>query len=143
MDALVNNHGMVSIGGRNLTNLRYANDINKFAGNEEELTHLVQCLDVISGVYKMEIMVNDHALQTVKEFEYFGSIVSNEGFKPTVLARTAQALSTIARLKPIWADKGLNLMMKIKFMHSIIFLYACETWTLNTDLECRIWAMDM
>ena len=64
--------------------------------------------------------------------------------KPEVMARTAPDLSAIARLKLMWADKGLKLVMKVKFMHSIIFsifLYAFETWTLNADVECRINAM--
>ena len=51
MDVLVNHHGMVSIGGRNLTNLRYANDIDSLAGNEEELVHLAQYLDETSRAY--------------------------------------------------------------------------------------------
>ena len=45
MDALGNHHGTVSISSRNLTNHRYANNIDRLAGNEQELTHLVQSLD--------------------------------------------------------------------------------------------------
>ena len=162
MDALANHHGPVSISGKNLTYLRYANNTDRLAGNEEELTHLVQCLDETWRAYGMEInvdktkmmanayggtrpeiMVNCHALQTVKEFQHLGSIVLDKGLKQEVLVRTAQALSAIARLWAIWADKGLKLAMKIKHTYSIIFsifLYTCETWTLNADLECRIWA---
>ena len=109
----------------------------------------VDKIKLMANVYgrtNPEIMVNGHTPQRVKEFSYMGSIVSDEGSKPEILARTAQVLSAIARLKPIWVDKGLKLMTKIRFMHSIIFsvfLYPCETWTLNTDLECRIWAMNM
>ena len=94
MDALGNHHETVDISGKNLTNLRYANNIDRLAGNEEELTHLVQCLDETLRAYIMEInkdktkiianaygrtspeiMVNGQALQTVKEFKYLGSIV--------------------------------------------------------------------
>ncbi|WP_419585324.1 reverse transcriptase domain-containing protein [Thiolapillus sp.] len=40
-DALENHEGAVSIGGRTITNLRFADDINGLAGEEEELAHLV------------------------------------------------------------------------------------------------------
>ena len=96
-------------------------------------------MDNAYGRTSQEIMVSGHTPQTVKEFKYLGSIVSDEGSKPEVLARTAQALLTIARLKPIWGGKGLKLM-KIKFMHSIIFhLFICM-W--GIDPECRFRAQN-
>ena len=44
-DALDNQEGTVSIGGRTLINLRFADDIDGLAGEEEELANLVACLD--------------------------------------------------------------------------------------------------
>ena len=40
-DALEDHEGTVSSGGRTITNLRSAEDIDGLAGGEEELTHLV------------------------------------------------------------------------------------------------------
>ena len=40
-DALEENEGTVSIGGRTITNLRIAEDIDGFAGEEDELANLV------------------------------------------------------------------------------------------------------
>ena len=37
--------GTVSIGGRIITNLRFADDIDGLAGEEDELVHLVERLD--------------------------------------------------------------------------------------------------
>ena len=56
-DALEDHEGTVSIGGRTITNLRFADDINGLAGEEEELANLVECLDKASTVYGMEISV--------------------------------------------------------------------------------------
>ena len=47
-DALEDHEGTVSIGGRTITNLRFADDIDGLAGEEEELPNLVQRLDKAS-----------------------------------------------------------------------------------------------
>ena len=54
-DALEDYEGTVSIGGRTITNLRFANDTDGLAGEEEELASLVECLDKASTAYGMEI----------------------------------------------------------------------------------------
>ena len=54
-DALQDHEGTVSIGGRTITNLRFAEDINGLAGEEEELAKIVERLDKASTAYGMEI----------------------------------------------------------------------------------------
>ena len=44
-DALEEYDGKVSIGGRNITNLRFADDIDALAEEEQELEALVESLD--------------------------------------------------------------------------------------------------
>ena len=44
-DALEDHEGTVSIGGRTITNLRFADDCDGLAGEEEELVNLVERLD--------------------------------------------------------------------------------------------------
>ena len=44
-DALEEHDGQVSIGGRNITNLRFADDIGTLAEGEQELEALVESLD--------------------------------------------------------------------------------------------------
>ena len=53
-DALEDHEGTVSIGGRTITNLLFADDIDGLAGEEEELANLVDCLDRAST--SLEIM---------------------------------------------------------------------------------------
>ena len=48
--------GTVSIGGRTITNLHFADDIDGLAGEEEELANLVERLDKASMAYGMEIV---------------------------------------------------------------------------------------
>ena len=44
-DALEDHEGTVSSGGRTITNLRFADDIDGLAGEEEELANFVEGLD--------------------------------------------------------------------------------------------------
>ena len=92
-DALEDLEGTVSIGGRAITNLCFADDINGLAGEEEELANLVECLDKASTDYSMEISaektklmtnntsginieikVNGQKLETVTSFKYLSLI---------------------------------------------------------------------
>ena len=54
-DALEDYEGTVSIGGRTITNLRFANDVYGLAGEKGELAKLVKRLDKASTAYGMEI----------------------------------------------------------------------------------------
>ena len=92
-DALEDHKGTVSIGGRTITNLCFADDIDGFVREEEELANLVECLDKACTAYGMEISaektklmtnntsgtnteikVNGQKLETVTSFKYLGSL---------------------------------------------------------------------
>ena len=119
-DALEDHEGTVSIGGRTITYLRFADDIDGLAGEEEELANLVDHLDNSSTAYGMEIsaektklMTNNASginteikmsgqkLETVTNFRYLGSVISDDGSKPEILTRIAQTIVALPRLKPI------------------------------------------
>ena len=63
-DALEDYEGTVNIGGRTITNLRFADDIDGLAGDEEELANLVEPLDKASTAYGMEISAEKTKLMT-------------------------------------------------------------------------------
>ena len=63
-DALKDHDATVSIGGRTITNFSLADDIDGLAGEEEELAKLVECLDIASTAYDMEISVEKTKLMT-------------------------------------------------------------------------------
>ena len=164
-DALDYHEGTVSIGGRTITNLRFADDIDGFAGEKEELANLVARLDKASIAYSMEIntekiklmtnntsginteiKVNGQRLETVTSFKYLGSVITDEGSKPEVLSRIAPTTAALTRLKPAWIDKSISLSSKIRLIRSLvtsIFQYACESWTFTAELQRRIQAMEM
>ena len=159
-DALEDHEVTVSIGGRTITNLRFADDIDGLAGEEEELANVAESLDKAFTAYGMEISaektklmtnntsgintdikVNGQKLETVTSFKYLGSVITDEGSKPETLSRIAQTTAALTRLKPVWIDKSISLSSKIRLMRSLvtsIFLYACESWTLTAQLQRRI-----
>ena len=52
-----------------------------------------------SGI-NTEIKMNEQKLETVISFKYLGSILTDEGSKPEILSRIAQATAALTRLKP-------------------------------------------
>ena len=164
-DALEEHDGKVSIGGRNITNLRIANDIDALAEEQQELEALVESLDKTCTRYKMEISVEKaklmtnsangiqreikvkgQKLSTVTSFKYLGAVVTDDGSKPEVLSRIAQATAALTKLEPISRDNNISLGSNVKLMRSLIisiFLYARESWTLPAKLEIRKQAFEM
>ena len=152
-DALENHEGSVSIGGRTITNLRFADDIDALTRKEDELVKLINHLDTTSTKYGMEISaektklmtknikgisldvrIGGQKLETAQSFKYLGSVVTDEGSKQEILSRIGQTICALTKLKIIWKDKNIALSSKIRLMRSLvisIFLYACETWTLT------------
>ena len=63
-DALEEHDGMVSIGGRNITNLRFADELDALAEEEQELKALVESLDKTCTKYKLEISTEKTKLMT-------------------------------------------------------------------------------
>ena len=63
-DALEDHEGTVSIGGRTITNLHFADDIDGLAGEEQELAKFVECLDKASTAYSIEISAKKTKLMT-------------------------------------------------------------------------------
>ena len=150
-DALEDHEGTVSIAGRAITNLRFADDIDGLAGEEEELAKSVERLDKVSTAYgtkisaektklrtnntsgiNTEIKVNGQKLETVSvtSFKYMGSLISDEGSKLKILSRIAQTTAALTKLKLVWNDRSIALSSKIRMVRSLvtsIFLYACES----------------
>ena len=134
-DALENHEGSVSIGGRTITNLRFADDIDALAGKEDELVEFINHLDTTSTKYGMEISaektklmttntkgisldvrIGDQKLETVQSFKYLGSVVTDEGSKQEIMSRIAQTIGALTKLKSIWKDKNIALSSKIRLI---------------------------
>ena len=166
-EALTNFETSISIGGRPLSNLRFADDIDLMAGDGGEHQDLSTRVERSSGAYGMEVsnpkskgMVNSavqgtrtavtmcgELLEDVDHFKYLGSILNRDGTSTQeIKVRIAQATAALARLHPILKSKNISLQVKVKLYRSLvvsIFLYGCESWTTTAETERRIQAFEM
>ena len=104
-DALDNHVGSVNIGGKIITNLRFADDIDGLAGSESELANFIIIIDNTARAYGMEInstktqimansegsftseiKINNEPLKVVDRFKYLGAIIDDKGSKAEILA---------------------------------------------------------
>ena len=129
-EALEDHIKTVSIRGRTITNLYFANDIDGLA-EEQEFAKLVDWLDITSAAYSIEISakktklmtnnidgintdikVSGEKLETVNSFKYLGSVVSDKGSRPEILSRITQT-AAMTKLRPVWNDRNITLSSKI------------------------------
>ena len=148
---------------RNITNLRFTDDIDGITGEEDELTKLVHNLDTAAAKFGMEISakkikimnnngtlhrditIQGQKLETVYHFKYLGAIICDEGSRRKVLSRAAQTMAAFATLKTILKDKNIRIKHKMKLMCALvitIFLYECENCTLTAELQRRIQSLE-
>ena len=116
-DTLEDHEGTVSIGGRTITNLRFADDIDDLA-EKEELAKLVEGLNTASTAYgrqiraektklttnnisstNTEIRVNGQKLETVTSFKYLGSVITDESFQASDTLQDSTDNSSINKVE--------------------------------------------
>ena len=98
------------------------------AEEKHELDAQVESLDKTCTRYKMEISaektklmtnspkgiqreikVKGQKLGTVTSYKYLGAVVTDDGSKPELLSRIAQATAALTKLKTIWRSNNISL----------------------------------
>ena len=81
-------------------------------------------------------------MESVTSFKYLGAVVLDDGSKPEVLSRIAQATAALTRLKQLWRDNNIALgskvilmCSKVKLMCSLVISYFCMPCEL--EKKCR------
>ena len=72
--------------------------------------------------------VRGQKLGAVAGFKYLEAVVSDDGSKPGVLSRIAQATAALTKLGPIWRDNNMSLGSGVRLVRSLVisvFLCAC------------------
>ena len=134
------------IAGRNINNLRYADDTTLMAESEEELESLDESerVGLKLNIQKTKTMVSGpitswqihgETMETVADFIYGGSKItadidcSHEIKRCLLLGR-----KVISNLDSILKSRDITLSTKVHLVKAMVFpvvMYGCESWTIR------------
>ena len=153
----------ISIGGRMVTNLRYADDTTLLAGTKEDLIELVgrvrrasEKVGLYLNVGKTKVMttgdigavtVDGKDIEVVMKFVFLGTLITEDGLcENEVRRRIAMGKAAMGGLTSIWKDKGITLETKVKLVKVLVFpivLYGAETLTMRKHERRKIDAFEL
>ena len=153
----------IGIGGRKVSNLRYADDTTLIAGNREDLIELIEKVKSSSekaGLYLNvnktkviatgeldSIIVDGENIEVVERCVFLGALITSDGqIDMELRRRIAMGKSAMGSLRKIVKDRDLRLATKVKIVQTLIFpiiLYGAETWTLKKKERAKIDAFEM
>ena len=154
---------VISIGGRMVTNLRYADDTTLLAGTKEDLIELVGRVRRASekaGLYLnvgntkvvttgdiRAVTVDGKDIGVVTKFVFLGALITEAGLsEKEVRRRIAMGKAAMGGLTSIWKDRGVTLETKVKLVNVLVFpivLYGAETWTMRKHERRKIDAFEL
>ena len=145
----------IKIAGRNINNLRYADDTTPMAESEEELTSLLMKVKEESekvglklNIQKTEItasgpitswQINGETVETVADFILRGSKINVDGdCSHEIKRRFLLGRKVMTNLDSIIKSRDITLSTKVHLVKAMIFpvvKYGCESWTIK-KAEC-------
>ena len=146
--------GGIKIAGRNMNNLRYADDTTLMAKSKEELKSLLMKVKEESekvglklNIQKMKIMasrsiiswqIDKETMETVADFILGGSKITAD-CRHKIKRCLLLGRKVMTNLDSIFKSIGITLLTKIHQVKAMVFpvvMYACESWTIK-KAECR------
>ena len=145
----------IKIAGRNINNLRYADDTTLMVESEEELKSLLMKVKEESekvglklNIQKMKIMasspitswqIDGEIVETVADFILGGSKITADGdFSHEIKRRLLLGRKVMTNLDSILKSRDIILPTKVRLVNVMVFpvvMYACESWTIK-KAEC-------
>jgi len=136
----------IKIAGRNINNLRYADDTTLMAECEEELKSLLmkvkdesEKVGLMFNIQKMKIMASGPITswqidgETVREFIFLGSKITADGdCSHEIKRRLVFGRKIMTNLDSILKCRDITLPTKVCLVKAMIFpvaMYECESWT--------------
>ena len=150
----------IKIAGRNINNLRYANDTTLMAESEEELKSLLMKVKVESekvglklNIQKTKIMASGPITswqidgETVADFIFWGSKITADGDSSHEIKRCLLlGRKVMTNLDSIFKSRDITLPTKVclvKAMFLPLVMYGCESWTVKKAESQRIDAFEL
>ena len=150
----------IKIAGRNMNNLRYADDTTLLAESEEELKILLMKVKEKVGlklnIQKMKIMASDpitsweidgERVETVSDFVFWGSKITADGdCSHEIKRRLLLGRKVMTNLDSIFKSRDITLLTKVRLVKAMVFpvvMYGCESWTVKKAEHLRIDAFEL
>ena len=148
----------IKIVGRNINNLRYADDTTLMAESEEELKSLLMKVKVESeevglklNIQKMKIMasgpitsweIDGETVETVSDFIFLGPKITTDGdCSCDIKRRLLLGRKVMTNLDSIFKSRDITLPTKFRPVKAMVFpvvMYGCESWTVKKAERRRI-----
>ena len=145
----------IKIAGRNINNLRYADDTTLTAESEEELkSHLMKVKEESEkvglnlSIQKTKIMasgpitsweIDGETVETVADFIFLGSKITVDGdCSHEIKGRLLLGRKVMTNLDSIFKSRDITLPTKVCLVKAMVFpvvMYGCESWTVK-KAEC-------
>ena len=145
----------IKIAGRNINNLRYADDTTLMAGSEEELKSLLMKVKKESekvglkfNIQKTRMMTSSliiswqiygGKMETVRDFIFLGSKITADGDCSHEIKRHfLLGRKVMTNLDSILKSRDITLPTKVHLVKAMVFpvvMYGCESWTIK-KAEC-------
>ena len=144
----------IKIAGRNINNLRYADDTTLMAESEEELKSLlmkeesekvglklnIQKTKIMASVPITSWQIDGETVETVADFIFLGSKSTADGeCSHETKRRLLLGSKDMTNLDSILKSRDITLPTKVHLVKTMVFpvvLYGCESWTIK-KAECR------
>ena len=138
----------IKISGRNINNLRYADDITLMAESEEELKSLLmkvkeenEKVGLMLNIQKMKIMASGPITsweidgETVSDFILGSSKITADGdCSHEIKRRLLLGRKVMTNLDSISKSRDIILPTKVHLVKAMVFpvvMYGCESWTVK------------
>ena len=153
----------IKIAGRNINNLRYADDTTLMTESKEELKRLLmkvkeesEKVDLKLNIQKTKIMasspitswqIDGETVETVTDFNFLGSKITTDGDCSHEIKRCLLlGRKTMTYLDSILKSRDITLPTKVHLVKAMVFpivMYGCESWTTKKAERQRIDAFEL
>ena len=148
----------IKIPGRNISNLRYADDTTLMAESKEELKSLLMKVKEESekvglklNIQKMKKMasspipsweIDGETVETVSDFIFLGSKITADGdCSHETKRRLLLGRKVMTNLDSILKSRDITVPTKVHLVKTVVFpvvMYGCESWTIKKTEYRRI-----
>ena len=153
----------IKIAGRNINNLRYADDTILIAESEEELKSLLMKVKEESekvglklSIQKTKIMafgpitsweIDEETVETVSDFTFLGSKITADGdFSHEIKRRLLLGRKVMTNLDSILKSRDITLATNVHLVKAMVFpvtMYGCESWCVKKAEHQKIDAFEL